>query len=518
LSDVVPASSKMKVWPVAGHSTVRVPMRLLYHTVQVSRPGSNPRRPAWKNAKANSPIAGPVRTALRREGVDGLGRTGQDLTPPVFDLDPTARNSTDVQPARPPVVVFGTDHPSALGIVQSLGRIGVRVVAVDTHANARGFGSRYVESRHVIGPGLEDAWALLERLRPGGGLLMATNDHYLTAIAQRAESLAESFVVPVPPWAVLGPLLRRTRSLELASEAGLRVPRYWAFSDAREMDAAIAMLDPESQYLVCRADFSRPCVVDTTGWGRSIKVSGPGAAAIRRDCHDVVARTGQHPVIVEIVPGASEAAVGVVALVDRTHEVVLSYCLRRRPLCTAQTGSTFVHPYSLGWQARCESTLDPEAEAAARALLRHVRYFGVAAVEFRRDARDGELVFVKLDMRVDRAVRLSTALGLDIPRATYELFALGRKPAVPVSYAAGTSWLWLSRYLDDLTDNRTRVAFGRELMDLAASARRTRAVAYLGRGDLRPFLTDLGRWARVWARRGRGWIGRRLGLLRQSAP
>jgi predicted ATP-grasp superfamily ATP-dependent carboligase len=419
--------------------------------------------------------------------------------------------------ARPRVVVLGADHPSALGIIQSLGPMGVPAVAIDASPDARGFASRWVEARHVVGPGLEDSWDLLERLRAGGGLLMATDDHYLTAIARRAETLAESFVVPVPGWDVMESLLRRPRQLEIARAAGLRVPRHWTFADAGEMDATLAGLDPQRQYLVCRDDFSRPCVVDAT-WGLSVKVSGPGIATIRRDCHDVLVRTGQLPVVTEIVPGASEDAVGVVALVDRSHDVVLAYCQRRRPLRTVRTGGAFVHPYSVGWAARCESTHDPEAEEAARALVRHARYHGVALVEFRRDARDGGLVFVKLDMRVDRAIALSAVLGRDIVRATWELLALGTRPAAATSYADGVSWLWLSRHLSDLARNRSRVSMGRELLDLAASVRRARAVAYLGRGDPRPFVTDLGRWAGGWTRRGRGWMGRRLGLLRPNAP
>jgi predicted ATP-grasp superfamily ATP-dependent carboligase len=313
----------------------------------------------------------------------------------------------------------------------------------------------------------------------------------------------------------MGPLLRRPRSLDLAREAGLRTPRYHAFEDARRMDAAIDALDAAHQYLVCRDDFSRPCVVDTA-WGRSVKVSGPGRAAIHADCHDVLARTGQLPVIVEIVPGPSESAVGVVAVVDATHEVVLAYCLRRRPLATLRAEGTFVHPYDVGWAARCESAIDPEAVDAARRLLRHVRYCGVAVVEFRRDARDGQLVFVKLDMRIDRAVALSTVLGLDVPRATYELFVERKMPAAH-AYAAGTSWLWVTRYLSDLAHNRGRISMGRELIDLAASARRARAFAYFSRDDPRPFLTDLGRWARAWGGRGRRWLGRRTHLLRQGA-
>jgi predicted ATP-grasp superfamily ATP-dependent carboligase len=419
-----------------------------------------------------------------------------------------------VPAAAPRVVVLGFDHPSALGIIQSFGRMGASVAAVDESPDARGFRSRYVTSRHVVEPTLEAVWHVLDELRPGGGVILPTDDHYLTALSQRAESLAESFVVPVPSWETMGPLLRRPRCLELAAEAGLRIPPFQAFRDAAHMDAAIAALDPARQYLVCRDDFSRPCVVDTAAM-RSIKVSGPGIEAVRRDCHDVLARTGQLPVIVEILPGASEAATGVVAVVDRRHEVVLAYCLRRRPLVT-DTGDRFVHPYDLGWTSHCESVVDEEAVAAARALVRHVRYFGVAVVEFRRDARDGGLVFVKLDARIDRAVALGTALGMDVPRAVYDVFVQGRTPAA-AAYPAGVRWLWPSRYATDILYNRHRVAVGRELARLAAAARQARAFAYLGRDDPRPFLHDLARWVRSWARRAGSWARRQMGAVRGEA-
>jgi predicted ATP-grasp superfamily ATP-dependent carboligase len=409
----------------------------------------------------------------------------------------------------PRVVVLGSDHPSSLGIIQSFGRMGASVAAVDDNPNARGFRSRFVTSRHVIGPALEDVWGLLEELRPRGGVVLPTNDHYLTAIARRAESLASSYVVPVPTWDVMGPLLQRGRCFDLAREAGLRTPTYHVFADAAQMDAAVAALDPTQQYLVCRDDFSRPCVVDTAA-GRSIKVSGPGLAAIGRDGHDVLARTGQLPVIMEILPGSSADAIGVVTVVDRSHEMVLTYCLRRRTLASADTGDRFVHPYDLGWTSHCESAADPGAVATARTFLRHVKFVGIAVVEFRRDARDGGLVFVKLDARIDRAVTIGTALGTDVPRAVYDVFVQDTPPA-PTAYPGGVHWVWLSRYITDVLLNRHRVALGAELRTLVAAARSARAFAYLGRDDPRPFLHDLWRWVRSWGRRVGGWARRRIG-------
>lgn len=409
----------------------------------------------------------------------------------------------------PRVVVLGSDHPSSLGIIQSFGRMGASVAAVDDSPDARGFRSRFVTSRHLIGTALEDVWAVLEELRPHGGVVLPTDDHYLTALSQRAESLASSYVVPVPTWDVMGPLLQRGRCFDLAREAGLRTPTFQVFTDAAQMDAAVAALDPARQYLVCRDDFSRPCVVDTAA-GRSIKVSGPGLATIGRDCHDVLARTGQLPVIMEILPGGSADAIGVVTVVDRSHEMVLAYCLRRRTLASADTGDRFVHPYDLGWTSHCESAADPGAVAAARAFLRHVKFVGIAVVEFRLDARDGGLVFVKLDARIDRAVTIGTALGTDVPRAVYDVFVDGTPPA-PSAYPAGVHWVWLSRYMSDVILNRHRVALGAELRALVDAARRARAFAYLGRDDPRPFLHDLWRWVRSRARRVGSLVRRRIG-------
>jgi predicted ATP-grasp superfamily ATP-dependent carboligase len=218
----------------------------------------------------------------------------------------------------------------------------------------------------------------------------------------------------------------------------------------------------------------------------------------------------------EILPGRSDDATGVVTVVDRNHEMVLAYCLRRRTLASVDTGDRFVHPYDLGWTSHCVSAIDPDAVAAARTFLRRVKFVGIAVVEFRRDARDGGLVFVKLDARIDRAVTLGTALGADVPRAVYDVFVQGASPT-PSAYPSGLRWVWLSRYVTDVLKNRHRIALGGELRTLLAAARQARAFAYLGHDDPRPFLDDLWRWVRSWGRRAGSWIRRRTGGLKREA-
>jgi predicted ATP-grasp superfamily ATP-dependent carboligase len=420
--------------------------------------------------------------------------------------------------ARPPAIVLGASHPSALAVIRSLGRAGIPVIAVDHDPHAVGFRSRYVGRRHLVGSGADDALACLEALgHEGGGLVVATNDHFLALVARHRARLPSTLVSTAPPWEVLGQILLKPASYARARDLGLRTPRTYTFDDPASLEKTLASLDVERhEYLLSLVDLSLPGPADVRT-GRSMKTTGPDRAVIRRDCLDVLARTGRLPMLMEVIPGADEAATGVVMVVDQQHEPVLAYCLRRLPFQLTRDAGRFIHPYDLGWNVRCEAIHDEEAVRAATALVRHVGYVGVVVVEFRRDARDGGLVFVKLDPRVDRATSISTALGLDVPRALYTVFIEDRRPE-PRPYSAGIRWVWLSWYLTTVWNNRARISVVHELAGLLRP--RVRAWAFLSARDPLPFAIDMGRWLRKWTQRGGAWLGRGAARLmrRERGP
>src|SRR5690242_5645908 len=66
--------------------------------------------------------------------------------------------------ASTPVLVVGAQSHGPLGIFRSLGRLGVRVHAIDTDPRLAPSYSRYLRSRHRIHPGKANSDGLIERL------------------------------------------------------------------------------------------------------------------------------------------------------------------------------------------------------------------------------------------------------------------------------------------------------------------------------------------------------------------
>ena len=133
---------------------------------------------------------------------------------------------------------------------------------------------------------------------------------------------------------------------------------------------------------------------------RMTTVAGEDAATVRARCLDIVERTGEWPIVVEVVPGRSDRCVGVSMVVaPGRHGPLVAYCVRRLQLQLYASDPGFVHPYELGANVYCESVRDDEAMDAATRFVRAARFYGAITVEFRRDARDGGLTLIKADPR-----------------------------------------------------------------------------------------------------------------------
>lgn len=416
----------------------------------------------------------------------------------------------------PRAIVLGIEHPRGVAVVRSLGRRGVPVVAVEHDPRARGIGSRHLERCVLVDEDPARAIAALETLgADGGGVLIPTNDRYLILVSQHFDRLSRLFSITVPPWDVLEPLMNKPQCYRLGEAAGLRAPRCFAPRDVAELDRILAGLDLDAQRYVLSAKLPGTVPVDQIT-GRMTTVAGDDAGTIRARMLAIAARTGDLPIIIEVIPGRSDRCVGVSMVVDRDHVPVVAYCVRRLQLQLYATGKAFIHPYEMGANVYCESVRDDEAVEAATRFVREAKFYGAITVEFRRDARDERLTLVKADPRVVRATALSTALGIDVSAALYDVFT-GRHPPVAPTYPAGVAWLWSTWYLDTVWANRHRAPLGPQLWAIVHKIHRIRAFAYLSLGDPRPALTDVARLLRKYGASLKSLPTRLLRLLK-SVP
>jgi len=390
---------------------------------------------------------------------------------------------------RVPAVVLGVEHPRGVAVVRSLGRRGVPVVAVERDTEARGLWSRYLSGTLLVSNDAEETVTALESLgRERGGLLIPTTDPFLVLVSEHFDRLARCFSITVPPWHVLEQLLDKPSCYRLAQQAGLATPRFYEPKDAAELDRLVSTLDFEAHRYILSIKTPRGTAADLRT-GRMTKVAGDNAESVRQGCLDIAARTGEFPMIAEVIPGRSDGCVGVTMVVDRSHRAVISYCVRRLQLFLYALDSGFIHPYELGANVYCESVRDDEAVEAATRFVQAAGFYGAITVEFRRDTTSGRLVLIKADPRVVRATSLSSALGLDVPTALYSVFT-GERHAVARIYPERIAWIWLTWYLDTIWQNRTRVPLRVQLWAVLKNAHRLRAFAYLSLRDPLPGVVD----------------------------
>ena len=394
--------------------------------------------------------------------------------------------------SNPPAIVLGVEHPRGVAVVRSLARAKVPVVAVDHVKRPQGFYSRYPGRSLRVGADPADQLALLDRLgQEGGGVLIATNDHYLVLVAQNYDRLARSFVLTTPRRQILEAVMGRSPAYEIARRVQIAVPVCFEPGDVEDMRRVVAGLDFANQHylLKTRVDRGHPADLQTR---RYTKVAGPDAGAVESSCLEIFARSGEFPTIEEVVPAEADRCIGVAMVVGHDHEPVLSYCVRRLKLFTYSRGGGFVHPYELGANVYCESVHDPEAREAAARFVREARYTGPITVEFRRNSING-----RSDLHQGRSPGRARDCPVDRAWARRAAGALsGRARAggrASRGYPDQRAWIWLVPYIRTLWRNRGNRAVRSELVSLARNCPNLRAEAYLDWRDPLPFLMEVAR-------------------------
>src|SRR5437879_10080758 len=140
-------------------------------------------------------------------------------------------------------VVVEVAWVNGLAPIRSLGRHGLRVLALDHQPYALGFRSRYADARLAPDP-LDDEPGFVEALEAVAEEsddvlpIFPTHDEHLNAIARHTGVLGERYRFPFPSWEVLEKIQSKRHQLETAEAVGVAVPRTFHPRSGEEARAA----------------------------------------------------------------------------------------------------------------------------------------------------------------------------------------------------------------------------------------------------------------------------------------
>lgn len=331
----------------------------------------------------------------------------------------------------PPAIVLQASGPNALGIIRSLARAGVRVLAADSDPRALGLLSRHATAVPMADPLSEpdrfvDDLLALGRGPGAGGVLFPTHDEAIAAIGPREAEVDALLRRPWSPWAVMRQVIDKGHQHETARRIGFPVPATVTPRDEADVAAAAAGLRfPVVLKPRYAPEFRRRF--------RAQVLEAHDAEGLRR-AWDLAAE--YRPQISEVIPGGDDRLWSLGSHRDREG----------RPLASFTGRKLRQWPPRFGTARSAEARWDPGLATRAHALLDALGFHGISQVEVKRDPRDGRDHLIEVNPRSWLWIGLATRVGVNIPHACW-LDAVGRPATWPAGHRDGRRWFLAGKHL-----------------------------------------------------------------------
>ncbi len=309
-----------------------------------------------------------------------------------------------------------------LGAVRSLrlGGVPTVVVMMDPWEPVRA--SRY--GRKILVPKSHDHDAaildVLFRIEGERPVLIPTSDHLTYFVSQHRAKLETRFRCCIPPDRAIHTVLDKAKDTQLFQGTGIPMPR------------TVQTL-PSSPAELIRA-LGLPLIVkprtfvdkEILGWRNVIIRSVADAETFYRENR---AQFG-NVIAQELIPGPDDTLWESICLFNDHSEIARAFTFRKLSTMPAHYGAT-----ARGISERSEALVD-----LAAAVGKRLAYVGIADIDVKYDARDGQFKYLELNPRLGLCHYFGTRCGINLTLAAYRL-ACGETLEADVSQVEGRTFL-----------------------------------------------------------------------------
>ncbi|HEY3018857.1 MAG TPA: hypothetical protein VGJ32_01630 [Solirubrobacteraceae bacterium] len=329
--------------------------------------------------------------------------------------------------ASTPVVVMKISL--GLGLIRTLGRLGVPVYAVHDHARPAAARSRYLRDVFVWdvdgAPPAATAEFLLDVARRVGGrpILVTTDDVSTMVVADHQSALAQAFTLPLQPDGLPRALSDKRGMHELCRRHGIPTPDTEFPSSRADVERFAAATD--FPVVLKAIDGGR---MDQRGGERTLIVEDAGALLAAYDRLEDPAEPNL--MLQQYIPGDPSSVWMFNGYFDERSECRFAAIGRKLRQAPPYTGMT-----SLGITAS-----NPAVDELTRRFMRDLGYRGILDCGYRYDERDGRYKLLDVNPRLGGTFRLFVGEGgVDVARALY--LDLTGRPIPPDRVPDGRKWL-----------------------------------------------------------------------------
>jgi D-aspartate ligase len=339
----------------------------------------------------------------------------------------------------PPAVVLG-GLVTGLSVARSLAAAGIPVYVLD-HEGSPARASRAVTEFVDVGTDRPQERMLewLAATEFDAVVLPASDDGVELVARHRAELTAHGHRPVEANDDVLLAMLNKVQTYDLARRHGIAAPRIVRLVDEEGLEAALehlefpCVLKPDQSHLFARRG----------GGGAKVLMINDASELRREFAH--FSALGVEMFVTEVIYGESDEFVSYYGYLDPDGDNLVNFTKRKIRQCPPGFGIGTYH----------ETTLDPEVAATGLRFLRAVGLRGLGNIEFKRDARNGNLIMIECNPRFTMSNELARIAGVDLALLSYNRALL--RPVAPIeAYRVGLH-LW-----DPVRDMRALASYRRQ--------------------------------------------------------
>jgi predicted ATP-grasp superfamily ATP-dependent carboligase len=385
-----------------------------------------------------------------------------------------------------PVLLLGCFRHSGLGIVRSLGRLGVPVYVIESDRFSVGLFSKYCGGKFIWDPAVASPDESLNFLADVGrkigrrSVLIANSDSQAMFVADYADRLVEYFIFPEPSADLVRSLCSKKEMYHLARKCGVSTPET-TFPQSRDdvlqyLKSAQFPILLKPIFSQINGNFAKPMVLAHTE--RELL-----------EIYDATEDPSQPNLMLqEFIPGGDDMTWTFNGYFDRNSECRIAF--------TGKKLRNFPPGFGMASLAVCLG--NEEVEKTTISFMKAIGYKGGLDLGYRYDSRDGRYKVNDVNPRVGAMLRVFVGNnGMDVVRALY--LDMTKQPVIASVGRDGRKWI-----VED-HDLRSSLFYYRSgqlsIADWVRSLRGVKETAYFARDDLRPFGAMLMRNAKAAFRR-----------------
>jgi predicted ATP-grasp superfamily ATP-dependent carboligase len=385
-----------------------------------------------------------------------------------------------------PVVLLGCFQHSGLGIVRSLGRVGVPVYVIHSDRFSEGFSSKYCRGKFVwdaTEASPDEALHFLAKVARKIGrrsILIPNSDAQAMFVADYAERLADHFIFPQPSADVVHSLCSKKEMYHLARKFGVSTPET-AFPQSRD-DVLNYLRSAQFPILLkpifsqVNGNFVKPIVLAHSEQ-ELLEIYDATEDPLRPNL-----------MLQEFIPGGDDMTWTFNGYFDNNSECRIAFSGKKL--------RNFPPRFGIASLAIC--LRNDEVEETTIRFMKAIRYKGGLDLGYRYDPRDRRYKVNDINPRVGAMLRVFVGHnGMDVVRALY--LDMTGQPIAPTVASDGRKWI-----VEDY-DLRSSFSYYRSgqlsIADWMRSLHGIKETAYFAHDDLRPFGAMLMRNAKLAFRR-----------------